>query len=78
MFCCRRCLLRGALCDEQRPERADGDHDDGDRGLGLQPEYGPCGIDLAVADVAACDLDDGGQGREYAETQDAPKCQLMA
>lgn len=66
----RRLLVLRFVGDEQGAERGHGDDDDGDGGFGLEPEYHPRGIDLAVYRVAAADFHDADDHREDAETED--------
>lgn len=60
-------MLRCSMSYEKRAECTDGDDDHCDSGFGLKPEDGPCGINLAVVDIATSHFDDRGDCCEDAE-----------
>ena len=67
----RRITVMGVfLGDKEGAIGGDGNDDDRDGGLDLEPEDDPGGVDLAVGRVAAADADDADDHGEDAEAED--------
>lgn len=69
-------MLRSSTCDEKRSKSAHRDDDYGDGGFGVFPEYNPCGVDLAMAEVPTGDSYNCSNNGEDAQAEDSPKSEF--